>query len=120
MPIAADQFPRPLLSLDDSQLAALMAASRPLQPADRSAFLQHVAANLPPDVGPGSLHRLLRETQQAFLKTKALDGTMRPSMSAPPVEPVKAVAATRTGPGRPRKKRDWIMKRKRRKAAPST
>ena len=38
MPIAADQFPRPLLSLDDSQLAALMAASRPLQPADNPPF----------------------------------------------------------------------------------
>ena len=63
-----ESFPSSLLALTDAELSALMIASRPLQPGDRGAFLQTVAAGLQtlPEVGPGALHRLLAEAQAAF------------------------------------------------------
>ena len=116
MPIAADQFPRPLLSLDDAGLSALMAASAPLQPNDRSIFLALVAVGLQtlPAVGPGALHELIAEAQHEFLKARALDGTTgKPAKPAPPAK--RGPRSREHGYG------GWIFRRgRRRKATPST
>lgn len=60
--LAPTSTPRPL-ALSDSELTHIMAAARPLSPADRDAFLQHIAAALAalPMLGEGAVARTVRE-----------------------------------------------------------
>ena len=105
-------------SFTNSQLDMLMRAAKPLQESDRPAFLEAVARNLNGHtVGDGIVHRALAEAQREFLRSRTLDGSLRPSMSAPtPVEPVKA----KRGP-RYARETGWILRRgKRRTALTST
>ena len=53
------------LALSDSQLTAIMGLARPLQPAQRVAFLQMVAAKLngQRELGDCAIYRLCRELQ---------------------------------------------------------
>jgi hypothetical protein len=56
------------IRLSDSELAAVMAAARPLAVDVRDAFLQHVAAALAScaEIGPGTVYRVIAETQRKF------------------------------------------------------
>jgi hypothetical protein len=56
------------LHLSDSELDAVMAAARPLNVNVRDAFLQAVAAALAgcSEVGPGTVYRIVAETQRRF------------------------------------------------------
>jgi hypothetical protein len=59
-------MPRPI-ALTDSQLAAVTAAAQPLAPADRSAFLEAVAAALRGrEVGDGAVYLAISEVQRKF------------------------------------------------------
>jgi hypothetical protein len=62
-------MPRPI-ALTDEQLSAVMAAAQPLAPADRSAFLEDVAAALTalPIVGDGAVNRVVREVQSRYFR----------------------------------------------------
>jgi hypothetical protein len=62
------QFPHGLLSLSDNQLSIITAAAHPLQPRDRSEFLEAVAARLAGvgELGDGTVSRVCRETQRSF------------------------------------------------------
>jgi hypothetical protein len=63
------------VSLDDDQLAIVMAAAQPLEPTARHAFLIAVAAELAkdsPELGPGSIHRLVREMQPRYFDAPRL------------------------------------------------
>jgi hypothetical protein len=56
------------LSLSDEQLDALLRAAEPLQPGDRTSFLEAVAAKLQGQpLGDGVVFRAIRETQGRFL-----------------------------------------------------
>ncbi|HKH27224.1 MAG TPA: hypothetical protein VKA61_02690 [Sphingomicrobium sp.] len=57
------------VALTDHELCILMAGARPLEPEARDAFLRDVAAALAkddPELGPGSIHRLVREMQPRY------------------------------------------------------
>jgi hypothetical protein len=59
-------------------LLALLAASYPLPPAARSAFLEHCAreiANLP-ELGDGVLHRMIVRMQKMYFDPPDVDGRM--------------------------------------------
>jgi hypothetical protein len=56
------------LSFTDEQLSALMRAATPIPPADRSAFLEAVAAKLDCKVlGDGVVFRTIRDVQARYL-----------------------------------------------------
>jgi hypothetical protein len=67
-------MPQPL-RLSDSQLDAVFAASRPLQPGDRDAFLLELAAALAGivDPGDGDIARAIRQTQRRFFDPPELN-----------------------------------------------
>jgi hypothetical protein len=52
-----------MISLSDTELAAVMAAAAPLQPHQRSEFLRDVSAELAryPEIGPGVIHRVVAQ-----------------------------------------------------------
>jgi len=54
------------IRLSDAQMDAVLAASFPLQPSQRAAFLEDVARALAqlPELGDGALHRLIMEIQR--------------------------------------------------------
>jgi hypothetical protein len=53
------------LSLTDAEITAIMSAARPLQPQDRSRFIEIVSRQLKGKlVGDGLLHRICREAQR--------------------------------------------------------
>jgi hypothetical protein len=58
----------PPLSLTDEQMSALLAASHPLPPDSRVAFLEHCARELArlPMIGDGALHRLIMQVQAQY------------------------------------------------------
>jgi hypothetical protein len=58
-----------MISLSDSELAAVMDAARPIPPRDRDQFLRDVANELAryPEVGPGVIGRVVAKTQRAHL-----------------------------------------------------
>jgi hypothetical protein len=60
-------FPRGLLALTDAQIAIIMAASAPLQPRDRSRFLEEIAGRLAglDEIGDGTVGRVCRELQRS-------------------------------------------------------
>ena len=58
----------PTLSFTDEQLDALLRAATPIPPADRTAFLEEVAAKLQDKVlGDGLVFRAIREIQGRYL-----------------------------------------------------
>jgi hypothetical protein len=62
------------LKLSDSELDAVMRAARPIDAADRDSFLRAVAHALSgQEIGPGTVHRVVAELQQRFLKSPELD-----------------------------------------------
>jgi hypothetical protein len=62
------------IRLTDSQMDAIMRAAGPLAPADRSAFLEAVAAGLRGrEVGDGLLHRVVAEVQRKFFDPPVLE-----------------------------------------------
>src|SRR5262249_17527713 len=71
---APTSSPRPL-ALSDSEISHIMAAARPLSPADRDAFLQHIAAALAalPMWGEGAVARTVREVFKQHGKAPELD-----------------------------------------------
>jgi len=58
----------PPIRLSDEQMSALLAASHPLPPDSRSAFLEHCARELArlPMVGDGALHRVVMQVQREY------------------------------------------------------
>jgi len=58
----------PPICLSDEQMSALLAASHPLPPDSRSAFLEHCARELArlPIVGDGALHRVVMQVQRQY------------------------------------------------------
>jgi hypothetical protein len=68
----------PPIALSEPQMCALLAASYPLPPTARSAFLEHCAreiANLP-ELGDGVLHRTIVRVQRMYFDPPDLDGRM--------------------------------------------
>ena len=64
-------------SLSDDELRIVMDCAQPLAPQDRDAFLRDVAAELakhPDELGPGAVHRLVRETQARYFDPPSLNG----------------------------------------------
>jgi hypothetical protein len=68
------------LRLSDSQLDAVFAAARPLQPGDRDAFLLELAAALAgvPDPGDGDVGRTIRAVQKRFYDPPITDARTQP------------------------------------------
>jgi hypothetical protein len=64
------------IALNDTELAEVMAAARPLARHQRDGFLQAVADELSRcgQVGPGVVHRVCRELQRKFFDVPDLDG----------------------------------------------
>jgi hypothetical protein len=58
----------PPIALSDAQMSALLAASYPLPPESRLAFLEACARELSrlPEVGDGALHRIVMVTQRLY------------------------------------------------------
>jgi hypothetical protein len=68
----------PPIALTEPQMCALLAASYPLPPATRSAFLEHCAreiANLP-ELGDGALHRTIVRVQKLYFDPPDFAGRM--------------------------------------------
>jgi hypothetical protein len=69
--VSADNSPTPPrpLTLSDSQMDAVMRATAPMQPPDRSAFLNALAHRLRHEqIGDGTVFRACRELQREFFK----------------------------------------------------
>jgi hypothetical protein len=66
-PIAPSSPPRPL-ALTDEQMSALLAASHPLPPRSRPAFLEACARELAalPMLGDGAVHRVVMQVQRQY------------------------------------------------------
>ena len=79
--LAPTSSPRPL-ALSDSELTTIMAAARPLSPADRQSYLEHVAAVLAaePILGDGVVGRVCREIFKQHWKAPEID--VKPSKYA--------------------------------------
>ncbi|WP_426613764.1 hypothetical protein [Bradyrhizobium sp. McL0616] len=77
------------LSLSDEELAAVMDAATPLQPHQRSEFLRDVSAELASYevVGPGVIHRIVRELQRAHLNRHGFTTT---ASASPAVDGVQS------------------------------
>jgi hypothetical protein len=60
----------PPIRLSDEQMSALLAASHPLPPDSRSAFLEHCARELArlPIFGDGVLHRVIMQVQREYFE----------------------------------------------------
>jgi hypothetical protein len=68
----------PPIALSEAQMCALLAASHPLPPTARSAFLEACAkeiANLP-ELGDGALHRTIVRIQREYFDPPDIDGRM--------------------------------------------
>jgi hypothetical protein len=60
-------MPTDLSQLTDAQRSAVMAATKPLPPTDRPAFLAQLAQELyGRELGDGAVYRAIRETQRRF------------------------------------------------------
>src|SRR5262249_41473357 len=71
---APTSSPRPL-GWSEGETSHMRAAARPLSPADRDAFLQHIAAALAalPMLGEGAVARTVREVFKQHWKAPELD-----------------------------------------------
>jgi hypothetical protein len=70
-PCYIDRIEPPVISLDDEEMAAVLALAEPILPSQRSAFLQALATELrvrPDAIGAGAIHRIGRELQLRFLR----------------------------------------------------
>jgi hypothetical protein len=66
-------MPAPI-ALTDDQLDAIMSAAQPLAPADRSPFLEAVAAGLRGrEIGDGLIHRMIAEAQRLYWHPPVLE-----------------------------------------------
>jgi hypothetical protein len=70
-------LPSAILALTDAQLSIVMAASRPLRPADRDGFFEGVADRLKDtiEIGDGTVARICREVQRAHYDPPILVGS---------------------------------------------
>jgi hypothetical protein len=70
------------IKLFDAAMIAVLAASYPLPPKSRSAFLADVAVALArlPEIGPGAVHRVIVETQRKYFDPPILSITANASM----------------------------------------
>jgi hypothetical protein len=61
-------MPQKPIALNDDQMSALLAASYPLPPDSRSAFLEHCARELArlPVIGDGAVHRVVMNVQRLY------------------------------------------------------
>ena len=68
----------PPLALSEAQMLALLAASHPLPPAARPAFLEACAQEIAamPELGDGALHRTIVRVQRMYLDPPDVDGRM--------------------------------------------
>jgi hypothetical protein len=59
---------QPIVALTDAQMSAVLAASHPLPPQTRSAFLEACAHELAglPEVGDGAVHRIIMVVQKRY------------------------------------------------------
>jgi hypothetical protein len=64
------------LPLSDDEISAIYAAAAPIPVEDRGPFLEAIAAALSAEsaIGPGALHRLIRELQPRFLQPESHRG----------------------------------------------
>lgn len=75
IPATVDSLP-----LSDDQRAAVLRAAAPLQEPDREPFIQAVYDRLCGQlIGPGSLHRALREAQAEFLRSRPVISAKQPT-----------------------------------------
>jgi hypothetical protein len=66
-----------MISLDDAEMRAILDGARPLPPRQRDGFLRAVASELSKcrgELGPGAIHRVVRETQRQFFDPPNLQG----------------------------------------------
>jgi hypothetical protein len=68
-----------MIALDDDELDAVMAATRPLPPRARGEFLRAVAAEIEQhhQRGPGAVYRACRELQRKFFDPPDLSGVTK-------------------------------------------
>ena len=66
------------IALTEAQMCALLAASHPLPPALRSAFLEACAKEIAamPELGDGALHRTIVRIQREYFDPPDIDGRM--------------------------------------------
>ena len=59
-------MPMTPIALTDEQMDSVLRAAAPLEPQDRSAFLEDLARELAalPDIGDGALHRVIMSVQR--------------------------------------------------------
>ena len=69
------------IALSDDELQIVMDGARPLAPHDRDAFLRAIAHQLSrqPELGPGTVHRLVRETQRLYFEPPRFADSMNKS-----------------------------------------
>jgi hypothetical protein len=74
----------PPIALSDSQMSALLAASYPLPPASRPAFLEACARELArlPVLGDGALHRVVMAVQRQYFDPPDLSHEHAPRWSS--------------------------------------
>ena len=75
----SDQAPLPKpIALTEAQMLALLAASHPLPPAARPAFLEACAKEIAalPELGDGVLHRTIVRVQKMYFDPPDIDGRM--------------------------------------------
>jgi hypothetical protein len=68
----------PPIALSEAQMCALLAASYPLPPTARAAFLEACAKEIAamPELGDGILHRMIMRVQKLYFDPPDLDGRM--------------------------------------------
>lgn len=69
-----------MIALSDADLAAVINAASVLHPADRDPFLRAVADELMKlrvgELGPGSVARVVRQTQKQFFRPPSFQGNL--------------------------------------------
>jgi hypothetical protein len=99
------------IRLSDAQMDAVLAASFPLLPNRRSAFLEACArelANLPEGIGDGSVHRVVTVVQRKYFDPPQFEsGDHAPTKYSRVIK--------RAGRGRPRLDDDVVAERPRRR-----
>jgi hypothetical protein len=73
----------PPIALSEAQMSALLAASYPLPPTARAAFLEHCARELAnvSELGDGILHRMIMRVQKLYFDPPDLDTGRMPRIS---------------------------------------
>jgi hypothetical protein len=72
------------ISLSDAELAIVMTARSRFAPKDRDKFLRDVAHQLSShhhELGPGAVHRIVRETQRRYFDAPSFVGCSTPRWS---------------------------------------